>query len=68
MIMSTCSVAAFFTNTIKETLFDRVVFLLGQFGTVHDECTEGLGCQGVRVKVGQTYIGHFLGVVPHRES
>lgn len=51
--MRTYGVAALFTNTIKETLFDRIVFLLGQFGTLHDECGESLHVSIVRlIKLG----------------
>jgi hypothetical protein len=42
MTRRTYSVTPFFTDTIKETLFDRVIFLLAQFSTVHDKCGEGL--------------------------
>jgi len=51
--MSTCSVAAFFTNTIKETLFDRIVFLLGQFGSLHDECGKSLFVSVVGLEYGR---------------
>ena len=47
--MGTYGIAALFTNTVKEALFDRIVFLLGQFGSLHDECGEGLIVSIVRL-------------------
>jgi hypothetical protein len=40
--MKTYGITSFFTNTIKETLFDRVVLLLSQVSPMHDECSESL--------------------------
>jgi hypothetical protein len=48
----TYGVTPFFTDTIKETLFDRVVLLLRQFSTMHDKCGESLFVSPILSKIG----------------
>ena len=51
--MRNYSVAALFANTIKETLLDGVVFLLGQFGPLPDECGKSLFVSVVGLEYGR---------------
>ena len=53
MRRTTYGVTSFFTDTIEETLFDRVVFLPSQFGTVHDERGESLFVSVVELEYGR---------------
>jgi hypothetical protein len=49
--MATYGVTSFLTDTIKEPLFDRIVFLLSQFGTVHDQCGESLSVSPIYSRI-----------------